>query len=55
MPSIFDKYYTRPDTKEFDDLCLAEFCTNFSFLSASQRPKMFNKKGCPRFMNCRKD
>ncbi|XP_062618787.1 uncharacterized protein LOC134280394 [Saccostrea cucullata] len=43
MPSIMDKYYSRPDTEDFDDQCLAEFCSNYCFYPKSRPPKASKK------------
>lgn len=39
MTSIHKKYYARPDHSTFNDMCLAEFCSQFRILSKSQNQK----------------
>ena len=47
MTSIHEKYYSRPDLPEFENICLAEFCSKYRILTASQKPKQSKKKTLP--------
>ncbi|VDI30094.1 Hypothetical predicted protein [Mytilus galloprovincialis] len=39
MRTIFEKYYERPCSSPFDDLCLADFCSLYNIYPISQKPK----------------
>ncbi|XP_071142171.1 uncharacterized protein [Mytilus edulis] len=39
MRTIFEKYYDRPCSSQFDDLCLADFCSLYNIYPISQKPK----------------
>ncbi|XP_071122628.1 uncharacterized protein [Mytilus edulis] len=39
MITIFEKYYERPCSSQFDNLCLADFCSLYNIYPISQRPK----------------
>ncbi|XP_061193261.1 uncharacterized protein LOC133201474 [Saccostrea echinata] len=44
MSSIIDKYYARPFAQTFEEQCLAEFCSYYSFHPVS-RPPTSSKRG----------
>ena len=39
LTSIYDRYYARPTTEEFDDMCLARFVADYRILSATEAKK----------------
>nr|XP_022298213.1 uncharacterized protein LOC111107339 [Crassostrea virginica] len=43
MTNIVERYENRPDDPLFQDMCLAEFCSEFRVLAKSQIPKTPNK------------
>nr|XP_022331917.1 uncharacterized protein LOC111129740 [Crassostrea virginica] len=42
MTNIVERYENRPDEELFEDMCLAEFCSEFRVLAKSQIPKTPN-------------
>lgn len=43
MTNIIERYENRPDTKIFNNMCLAEFCSDYRVLAKSQVPKRVNE------------
>lgn len=43
MTNIVERYENRPDNEVFNNMCLAEFCSNFRVLAKSQVPKGKNE------------
>lgn len=43
MTNIIERYENRPSKSTFQNMCLAEFCSEFRVLAKSQVPKTFNE------------
>lgn len=43
MTNIIERYENRPDNEKFEEMSLAEFCSEYRVLSKSQMPKGHNK------------
>ena len=39
MTTVIEKYHARPLLEDFDNVCLAEFCSKYTICSMSQKPK----------------
>lgn len=47
MTSILEEYYARPENETFNFMCLADFCSGFTFLPVSSKPMSTFKKTLP--------